>query len=59
MPEVKETERKSRGPAEASDTQMDGTGMEGGALRGACPLWVSRLSLAEVEEGDLPTPQPT
>lgn len=28
VPEVKETERKSRGPAEASDTQMDGTGAD-------------------------------
>lgn len=47
MPEVKETERKSRGPVEASDTQMDGTGMEGGALCGACPwtcgAWWRRL----------------
>ncbi|XP_019486884.1 PREDICTED: testis-expressed sequence 264 protein isoform X1 [Hipposideros armiger] len=28
VPEVKETERKSRGPAEASDTQLDGTGTD-------------------------------
>ncbi|XP_066208133.1 testis-expressed protein 264 [Saccopteryx leptura] len=28
VPEVKETERKSRGPVEASDTQMDGTGAD-------------------------------
>ncbi|XP_029772694.1 testis-expressed protein 264 isoform X2 [Suricata suricatta] len=28
VPEVKETERKNRGPAEASDTQMDGTGAD-------------------------------
>nr|XP_045718219.1 testis-expressed protein 264 isoform X2 [Mirounga angustirostris] len=28
VPEVKETERKSRGPAEANDTQMDGTGAD-------------------------------
>lgn len=27
VPEMKETERKSRMPAEASDAQMDGTGM--------------------------------
>lgn len=47
VPEVKETERKSRGPAEASDTQMDGTGMEGGA----CGLWSRRLSLAELPCG--------
>lgn len=47
MPEVKETERKSRGPAEASDAQMDGTGMDGGALCGAspwiCGAWLRRL----------------
>lgn len=50
VPEVKETERKSRGPAEASDTQMDGTGMEGGALCEAypwtCGAWLRRLLLA-------------
>uniref|UniRef100_A0A667G5E7 Testis expressed 264, ER-phagy receptor n=1 Tax=Lynx canadensis TaxID=61383 RepID=A0A667G5E7_LYNCA len=28
VPEVKETERKSRGPAEATDAQMDGTGAD-------------------------------
>ncbi|XP_072797476.1 testis-expressed protein 264 isoform X1 [Vicugna pacos] len=28
VPEVKETERKSRGPAEADDTQVDGTGAD-------------------------------
>ncbi|KAM5234611.1 testis-expressed protein 264 isoform 2-T8 [Hipposideros larvatus] len=28
VPEVKETQRKSRGPAEASDTQLDGTGTD-------------------------------
>lgn len=37
VPEVKETERKSRGPAEASDTQVDDTGTEGGE-RGR-PAW--------------------
>lgn len=37
MPEVKETERKSRGLAEASDAQMDGTGTKGGRNRmGPC-----------------------
>lgn len=30
VPEVKETERKWRGLVEASDTQVDGTGTEGG-----------------------------
>ncbi|XP_053454780.1 testis-expressed protein 264 isoform X3 [Nycticebus coucang] len=30
VPEVKETERKCRGLAEANDAQMDGTGTEGG-----------------------------
>lgn len=30
VPEVKETERKSRGSAETSDTQVDGTGTEAG-----------------------------
>lgn len=47
VPEVKETERKSRGPAEATDAQMDGTGMDGGTLCGAspwtCGAWFRRL----------------
>lgn len=73
VPEVKETERKSRGPAEASDTHMDGTGTGGGGARWAClsPLWACALrsggsslaglhcvSLTEVEEGELPAPGP-
>lgn len=33
VPEVKETERKCRGLAEASDSQMDGTGTKGGRTR--------------------------
>lgn len=37
MPEVKETERKSRELVEANDTQMDGTGTKGGRKRvGPC-----------------------
>ena len=34
VPEVKETERKFRGPAEASDAQVDGTGTGQGCCRG-------------------------
>lgn len=61
VPEVKETERKGRGPAEASDAQTDGTGTgarERGGPAGSphsargLPV-VSRGSWAEVE-GDLP-----
>lgn len=37
VPEMKESERKSRGPAEASDTQVDDAGTEGGE-RGR-PAW--------------------
>ena len=33
VPEVKETERKFRGPAEASDAQVDGTGTGQGCCR--------------------------
>nr|KAF6311309.1 testis expressed 264, ER-phagy receptor [Myotis myotis] len=37
VPEVKETERKGRGPAEASDAQLDGTGTRAGERGG--PAW--------------------
>lgn len=41
VPEVKETERKSRGPAEASDAQVDGTGMEAGdEVVAEAPPWL-------------------
>jgi hypothetical protein len=33
VPEVKETERKCRELAEATDTQTDGTGTKGGGSR--------------------------
>lgn len=35
VPEVKETERKSRGPAEASDAPVDGTGTGSGVRAGS------------------------
>lgn len=43
VPEVKEAERKSRGLAEAGDTQMDGTGMEGRGMRWALSMGMQSM----------------
>ena len=57
VPEVKETERRSRGPVEASDTQVDSTGMEGWGMR--VGIWLSftvgiQASSADMEGTHLP-----
>lgn len=50
MPEVKEMERKSRGPVEASDAQMDGTGMRVGVAGRALLQPLSCMCKIMVEE---------
>uniref|UniRef100_A0A5F9CLX4 Testis expressed 264, ER-phagy receptor n=1 Tax=Oryctolagus cuniculus TaxID=9986 RepID=A0A5F9CLX4_RABIT len=59
VPEVKETERRSRGLVETSDTPMDGTGREGKGVRVGLCLEAPPYLGWHRGEADMPTPGPT